>query len=79
MDSYTYLRDPWNWLDVVVLLISYVMLILQNVSLSNNISVGSLRTFRVFRVLKTITIFPGKLLLHIYDACLLRTLQLFIA
>ncbi|PAA93724.1 hypothetical protein BOX15_Mlig031959g1 [Macrostomum lignano] len=59
MDSYTYLRDPWNWLDVVVLLISYVMLILQNVSLSNNISVGSLRTFRVFRVLKTITIFPG--------------------
>uniref|UniRef100_A0A1I8IWT3 Sodium channel protein n=1 Tax=Macrostomum lignano TaxID=282301 RepID=A0A1I8IWT3_9PLAT len=57
MDSYTYLRDPWNWLDVVVLLISYVMLILQNVSLSNNVSVGSLRTFRVFRVLKKLQFF----------------------
>uniref|UniRef100_A0A1I8FCU6 Ion_trans domain-containing protein n=1 Tax=Macrostomum lignano TaxID=282301 RepID=A0A1I8FCU6_9PLAT len=46
MDSYTYLRDPWNWLDVVVLLISYVMLILQNVSLSNNVNCCYILTMR---------------------------------
>ncbi|PAA93328.1 hypothetical protein BOX15_Mlig005983g2 [Macrostomum lignano] len=59
MDKYTYLRDPWNWLDIFVVLISYIMIIVENTTTGSNVSVGPLRTFRVFRVLKTISIFPG--------------------
>ncbi|XP_048254003.1 sodium channel protein 1 brain-like isoform X4 [Haliotis rufescens] len=60
INNYTYLRDPWNWLDFVVIVIAYVTTIIQ--AAAPGFSVGnltSLRTFRVFRALKTVSIIPG--------------------
>uniref|UniRef100_A0A8K9XDB4 Sodium channel protein n=1 Tax=Oncorhynchus mykiss TaxID=8022 RepID=A0A8K9XDB4_ONCMY len=45
---FTFLRDPWNWLDFSV--------ISMFVDLGN---VSALRTFRVLRALKTISVIPG--------------------
>uniref|UniRef100_A0A8C9ZNL0 Sodium channel, voltage gated, type V-like, alpha b n=1 Tax=Sander lucioperca TaxID=283035 RepID=A0A8C9ZNL0_SANLU len=45
---FTFLRDPWNWLDFSV--------IVMFVDLGN---VSALRTFRVLRALKTISVIPG--------------------
>uniref|UniRef100_A0A4W6FQU5 Ion transport domain-containing protein n=1 Tax=Lates calcarifer TaxID=8187 RepID=A0A4W6FQU5_LATCA len=45
--DFTFLRDPWNWLDFMVI---------KFVDLGN---VSALRTFRVLRALKTITVIPG--------------------
>uniref|UniRef100_A0A493SXZ4 Sodium channel protein n=1 Tax=Anas platyrhynchos platyrhynchos TaxID=8840 RepID=A0A493SXZ4_ANAPP len=44
IDDFTCLRDPWNWLDFIF------------VNLGN---VSALRTFRVLRALKTISVIPG--------------------
>ncbi|XP_046574320.1 sodium channel protein 1 brain-like [Haliotis rubra] len=60
INKYTYLRDPWNWLDFIVIVIAYVTTIIQ--AAAPGFSVGnltSLRTFRVFRALKTVSIIPG--------------------
>jgi hypothetical protein len=48
-----YLRDAWNWLDFVVVVMSYASVVggLGNVS--------SVRTFRVLRPLRTLTTIPG--------------------
>nr|XP_023691497.1 sodium channel protein type 4 subunit alpha B-like isoform X3 [Paramormyrops kingsleyae] len=51
--SFTFLRDPWNWLDFMVITMAYVT---EFVDLGN---VSALRTFRVLRALKTITVIPG--------------------
>ncbi|MGH0168097.1 UNVERIFIED_CONTAM: hypothetical protein FKN15_074976 [Acipenser sinensis] len=51
--KYTFLRDPWNWLDFSVILMAYVT---EFVDLGN---VSALRTFRVLRALKTISVIPG--------------------
>ncbi|XP_061564644.1 sodium channel protein type 4 subunit alpha A [Cololabis saira] len=51
--SFTFLRDPWNWLDFMVISMAYVT---EFVDLGN---VSALRTFRVLRALKTITVIPG--------------------
>ncbi|XP_023683778.1 sodium channel, voltage-gated, type I like, alpha b isoform X2 [Paramormyrops kingsleyae] len=51
--KFTFLRDPWNWLDFSVILMAYVT---EFVSLGN---VSALRTFRVLRALKTISVIPG--------------------
>ncbi|XP_075873693.1 sodium channel protein type 2 subunit alpha-like [Nelusetta ayraudi] len=53
MGKFTFLRDPWNWLDFSVILMAYVT---EFVDLGN---VSALRTFRVLRALKTISVIPG--------------------
>ncbi|KAI4900770.1 hypothetical protein NFI96_002609 [Prochilodus magdalenae] len=53
IDDYTFLRDPWNWLDFMVISMAYVT---EFVDLGN---VSALRTFRVLRALKTISVIPG--------------------
>ncbi|CAL8322396.1 unnamed protein product [Arctogadus glacialis] len=50
---FTFLRDPWNWLDFSVISMAYVT---EFVDLGN---VSALRTFRVLRALKTISVIPG--------------------
>ncbi|KAJ3584304.1 hypothetical protein NHX12_014800, partial [Muraenolepis orangiensis] len=51
--KFTFLRDPWNWLDFSVILMAYVT---EFVNLGN---VSALRTFRVLRALKTISVIPA--------------------
>uniref|UniRef100_A0A3Q3B869 Sodium channel protein n=1 Tax=Kryptolebias marmoratus TaxID=37003 RepID=A0A3Q3B869_KRYMA len=51
--KFTFLRDPWNWLDFMVISMAYLT---EFVDLGN---VSALRTFRVLRALKTITVIPG--------------------
>ncbi|XP_030397221.1 sodium channel protein type 4 subunit alpha [Gopherus evgoodei] len=53
IDQFTFLRDPWNWLDFSVIIMAYTT---EFVDLGN---VSALRTFRVLRALKTITVIPG--------------------
>uniref|UniRef100_A0A8C6V932 Sodium channel protein n=1 Tax=Naja naja TaxID=35670 RepID=A0A8C6V932_NAJNA len=53
IDKFTFLRDPWNWLDFLVISFAYVT---EFVDLGN---VSALRTFRVLRALKTISVIPG--------------------
>uniref|UniRef100_A0A8C5CVL6 Sodium channel protein n=1 Tax=Gadus morhua TaxID=8049 RepID=A0A8C5CVL6_GADMO len=50
---FTFLKDPWNWLDFMVISMAYLT---EFVDLGN---VSALRTFRVLRALKTITVIPG--------------------
>ncbi|GAB1286386.1 Sodium channel protein type 9 subunit alpha [Apodemus speciosus] len=50
--EFTFLRDPWNWLDFVVIVFAYLT---EFVNLGN---VSALRTFRVLRALKTISVIP---------------------
>ncbi|XP_068197256.1 sodium channel protein type 5 subunit alpha-like [Antennarius striatus] len=50
---FTFLRDPWNWLDFTVIIMAYVT---EFIDLGN---VSALRTFRVLRALKTISVIPG--------------------
>ncbi|NP_001038387.1 sodium channel, voltage gated, type XII, alpha a [Danio rerio] len=52
-ECFTFLRDPWNWLDFSVIVMAYVT---EFVDLGN---VSALRTFRVLRALKTISVIPG--------------------
>uniref|UniRef100_A0A674P4N6 Sodium channel protein n=1 Tax=Takifugu rubripes TaxID=31033 RepID=A0A674P4N6_TAKRU len=51
--KFTFLKDPWNWLDFMVISMAYLT---ELVDLGN---VSVLRTFRVLRALKTITVIPG--------------------
>ncbi|KAM7063718.1 sodium channel protein type 10 subunit alpha isoform 3-T3 [Molossus nigricans] len=52
LNEFTYLRDPWNWLDFSVIALAYIgRTALQGFS--------GLRTFRVFRALKTVSVIPG--------------------
>ncbi|KAM6985029.1 LOW QUALITY PROTEIN: sodium channel protein type 1 subunit alpha-like [Aplochiton taeniatus] len=51
--KFTFLRDPWNWLDFCVIVMAYVT---EFINLGN---VSALRTFRVLRALKTISVIPG--------------------
>ncbi|XP_039602583.1 sodium channel protein type 8 subunit alpha isoform X4 [Polypterus senegalus] len=53
IDDFTFLRDPWNWLDFSVISMAYIT---EFVNLGN---VSALRTFRVLRALKTISVIPG--------------------
>ncbi|KAF6362150.1 sodium voltage-gated channel alpha subunit 3 [Rhinolophus ferrumequinum] len=53
LENFTFLRDPWNWLDFSVIVMAYVT---EFVDLGN---VSALRTFRVLRALKTISVIPG--------------------
>uniref|UniRef100_A0A674GMP9 Sodium channel protein n=1 Tax=Taeniopygia guttata TaxID=59729 RepID=A0A674GMP9_TAEGU len=53
INDFTCLRDPWNWLDFVVICFAYIT---EFVNLGN---LSALRTFRVLRALKTISVIPG--------------------
>ncbi|CAF4705492.1 unnamed protein product [Rotaria sp. Silwood1] len=53
LQKYTFLRDPWNWLDFIVITLAYITFF---VDLGN---IAVLRTFRVLRALKTVAIVPG--------------------
>ncbi|XP_009694249.1 PREDICTED: sodium channel protein type 5 subunit alpha-like, partial [Cariama cristata] len=53
LNEFTFLRDPWNWLDFSVIVMAYVG------AFSDLGSVSVLRTFRVLRALKTISVVPG--------------------
>jgi len=53
LDKFTYLRDAWNWLDFSVIAMSYVTIAIDLGSFS------ALRTFRVFRALKSVAVIPG--------------------
>uniref|UniRef100_A0A182PBH0 Sodium channel protein n=1 Tax=Anopheles epiroticus TaxID=199890 RepID=A0A182PBH0_9DIPT len=53
LNKYTYLRNPWNWLDFVVITSGYATIALDVGNLAG------LRTFRVLRALKTVSIMPG--------------------
>ena len=55
MDKFTYLRDGWNWLDFAVIAMSYVELFVGDLG-----SFSALRTFRVFRTLKSVAVIPGR-------------------
>ena len=52
-DKNTYLRDAWNWLDFIVVVIAWIS-VLPGVS-----NLSSLRTFRVLRPLRTLSTIPG--------------------
>lgn len=56
LNNYTYLRSPWNWLDFLVILSGYLTSFIEMGNLAG------LRTFRVLRALKTISILPSKFL-----------------
>uniref|UniRef100_H2ZHJ0 Sodium channel protein n=1 Tax=Ciona savignyi TaxID=51511 RepID=H2ZHJ0_CIOSA len=63
LNQFTYLRDPWNWLDFIVVIIASLMTITffaRYVTLLGTASnVSSLRTFRVIRAFKSVSIVPG--------------------
>ncbi|KAF4087030.1 hypothetical protein AMELA_G00091240 [Ameiurus melas] len=52
--QFTFLRDPFNWLDFTVIVMAYVTAF--DTGLGN---VSALRSFRVVRALKTISVIPG--------------------
>ncbi|NWX40296.1 SCN5A protein, partial [Steatornis caripensis] len=54
LNEFTFLRDPWNWLDFTVIVMAYVGAFSSKLG-----SVSVLRTFRVLRALKTISVVPG--------------------
>ncbi|XP_028249067.1 sodium channel, voltage-gated, type I-like, alpha [Parambassis ranga] len=51
--GFTFLRDPWNWLDFSVIVMAYLT---EFVPLGN---LSALRTFRVLRAFKAISVIPG--------------------
>ncbi|EGW00833.1 Sodium channel protein type 10 subunit alpha [Cricetulus griseus] len=53
LNEFTYLRDPWNWLDFSVITLAYVGAAIDLRGISG------LRTFRVLRALKTVSVIPG--------------------
>ncbi|XP_076321983.1 sodium channel protein 1 brain-like [Tachypleus tridentatus] len=59
LSQYTYLRNPWNWLDFIVVLAGYITLCVQAFGMVEIGSLAGLRTFRVLRALKTMSVMPG--------------------
>ncbi|XP_055360961.1 sodium channel, voltage-gated, type I-like, alpha [Betta splendens] len=51
--KFTFLRDPWNWLDFSVIVMAYVT------EFANLGNFSVLRTFRVLRAFKAISVIPG--------------------
>ncbi|BFZ07043.1 hypothetical protein BsWGS_10081 [Bradybaena similaris] len=54
LQPFTYLRDPWNWLDFFVISTAYLTMVASGLG-----NLAALRTFRVLRALKTISVIPG--------------------
>nr|XP_039264940.1 sodium channel protein type 3 subunit alpha-like isoform X4 [Styela clava]XP_039264941.1 sodium channel protein type 3 subunit alpha-like isoform X4 [Styela clava]XP_039264942.1 sodium channel protein type 3 subunit alpha-like isoform X4 [Styela clava]XP_039264944.1 sodium channel protein type 3 subunit alpha-like isoform X4 [Styela clava]XP_039264945.1 sodium channel protein type 3 subunit alpha-like isoform X4 [Styela clava] len=55
LHRFAYLRDPWNWLDFIVIVFALITALLKD--LVGQFSV--LRAFRVLRALKTMSVVPG--------------------
>lgn len=75
LNKYTYLRNPWNWLDFIVITSGYATI---GMDVGN---LAGLRTFRVLRALKTVSIMPGKVLnfmLKLLSLIVLRLLSRYI-
>ena len=53
LNNYTYLRNPWNWLDFIVVVSSMLE------QLPGMDGVSGLRTFRLFRPLRSLTTMPS--------------------
>ncbi|XP_004642272.1 sodium channel protein type 10 subunit alpha [Octodon degus] len=53
LNEFTYLRDPWNWLDFSVITLAYIG------TATDLKGFSGLRTFRVLRALKTVSVIPG--------------------
>ncbi|XP_062604353.1 sodium channel protein para-like isoform X2 [Saccostrea cucullata] len=53
LNQFTYLRDPWNWLDFAILICAYLSLWFELGSIS------AMRIFRVLRILKTFVYIQG--------------------
>ncbi|XP_055662607.1 sodium channel protein type 5 subunit alpha-like isoform X2 [Falco peregrinus] len=51
-NEFTFLRDPWNCLDLVAIIVTYATMFTPS-------KVSSLRSFRVLRTLKAISVIPG--------------------
>ena len=70
LNKFSYLRNNWNCLDFIVVVFGYVTEILQSLETPNNTGrvndrthssqLDFLRTFRVLRAVKTISILPGR-------------------
>lgn len=60
---FTYLRDPWNILDISVIFTAYLDIVIQTISGSSDGAaipgMAALRAFRVLRALKAISAIPG--------------------
>ncbi|XP_041857898.1 sodium channel, voltage-gated, type I-like, alpha isoform X1 [Melanotaenia boesemani] len=53
LGKFTFLRDPWNWLDFCVIVMAYITEFVEFGNLS------ALRIFRVLRAFKAISVIPG--------------------
>uniref|UniRef100_A0A4W6BSL9 Sodium channel protein n=1 Tax=Lates calcarifer TaxID=8187 RepID=A0A4W6BSL9_LATCA len=67
--KFSFLRDPWNWLDFSVILMAYIT---EFVNLGN---VSALRTFRVLRALKTISVIPGERAIQTIVGALIQSVK----
>uniref|UniRef100_A0A4X2KU58 Sodium channel protein n=1 Tax=Vombatus ursinus TaxID=29139 RepID=A0A4X2KU58_VOMUR len=67
LDEFTYLRDPWNWLDFIVIMLAFL-----SYGIGTLDSVSALRTFRVLRALKAISVISG---LKVIVGALLRSVK----
>ncbi|XP_031808318.1 sodium channel protein type 11 subunit alpha isoform X2 [Sarcophilus harrisii] len=67
LDEFSYLRDPWNWLDFFVITVAFLSLGIKQLE-----SVSALRTFRVLRALKAISVISG---LKVIVGALLRSVK----
>ncbi|KAM6162737.1 sodium channel protein type 11 subunit alpha [Erethizon dorsatum] len=67
LDEFSFLRDPWNWLDSIVIGTAIADLVP-----GSQIKLLSLRTFRVFRALKAISVVSG---LKVIVGALLRSVK----
>ncbi|XP_076464769.1 sodium channel protein para-like [Babylonia areolata] len=54
LQPFTFLRDPWNWLDFFVICSAYLTMAITELQ-----GLAALRTFRVLRALKTVAVVPG--------------------
>jgi hypothetical protein len=66
LDDFTYLRDPWNWLDFIIVVAGLISLLPDS---SSHLLV--LRTFRLIRPLKTISRMPN---MRIFISTLINSL-----
>uniref|UniRef100_A0A8C6QVI4 Sodium channel protein n=1 Tax=Nannospalax galili TaxID=1026970 RepID=A0A8C6QVI4_NANGA len=67
LDEFSFLRDPWNWLDFVV-----IGTAIATYSPGTKINLSALRSFRVFRALKAISVVSG---LKVIVGALLRSVK----
>ncbi|XP_074145331.1 sodium channel protein type 11 subunit alpha [Sminthopsis crassicaudata] len=67
LDEFSYLRDPWNWLDFFVITVAFLSMGIRKLD-----SVSALRTFRVLRALKAISVISG---LKVIVGALLRSVK----